>query len=59
MRYANEYDEAIVPDPYFGVNEGFIQAYNYCTDASEGLLENFEKKARQLRAERAAQAPKA
>ena len=56
MRYASEYDEAIVPDPYFGLNEGFIRAYNYSLDASEGLLENFEKKARQLRAERAAAA---
>lgn len=56
MRYASEYDDAIVPDPYFGVNEGFIQAYNYCLDASEGLIENFEKRAKQLRAERKAAA---
>ena len=54
MRYANEFDEAIVPDPYFGVNEGFVQAFDYCSDACEGLIEFFEKRAKQLRAERVA-----
>ncbi|MDO5530508.1 low molecular weight protein-tyrosine-phosphatase [Sutterella sp.] len=58
MRYANEFDEAIVPDPYFGVNEGFVQAFEYCSDACEGLLEYYEKKAKQLKAERAAAAAK-
>lgn len=54
MRYANEFDEAVVPDPYFGVNEGFVQAFDYCSDACEGLIENYEKKAKQLKAEIAA-----
>lgn len=48
MRYANDVDEAIVPDPYYGLNEGFTRVFEYCTDACEGLLENFEKKARQI-----------
>ena len=54
MRYANDIDEAIVPDPYYGLNEGFTRVYEYCSDACEGIIENFEKKAKQLLAARAA-----
>ena len=53
MRYANDIDEAIVPDPYYGLNEGFTRVYEYCSDACEGIIENFEKKAKQLLAARA------
>ncbi len=59
MRYANDFDAAVVPDPYYGVNEGFNLVCDYCTDACEGLIENLEKKARQLQAEKKLRAPKA
>lgn len=48
MRYANDYDAAIVPDPYYGLNEGFNQVMNYCNDACSGLLETIERKARHM-----------
>lgn len=48
MRYANDFDAAVVPDPYYGLNEGFNLVFRYCTDASEGLIETLEKKAKQL-----------
>lgn len=54
MRYANDFDEAVVPDPYYGLNEGFNIVFDYCTDACEGLLEELEKKAKQLQREKAA-----
>ena len=54
MRYANDFDEAVVPDPYYGLNEGFNVVLDYCTDACEGLLEDLEKRAHQLQAERRA-----
>lgn len=54
MRYANDFDEAVVPDPYYGLNEGFNVVLDYCTDACEGLLEDLEKRARLLQAERKA-----
>ena len=63
MRYANDYDAAVVPDPYYGLNEGFNQVLDYCTDACGGLLETLERKARMmqksLQAARAAEAAKA
>ena len=46
MRYANDYDAAIMPDPYYGLNEGFNQVLDYCTDACGGLLETLERKPR-------------
>lgn len=52
MRYANDYDAAVVPDPYYGLNEGFNLVIDYCSDACEGLIENLESKARQLKRER-------
>ncbi|MFU0841606.1 MAG: protein-tyrosine-phosphatase [Burkholderia sp.] len=48
MRYANDYDAAVVPDPYYGLNEGFNQVLDYCTDACSGLLETLERKARTM-----------
>ena len=44
MRYANDYDAAVVPDPYYGFN----QVLDYCTDACGGLLETLERKARMM-----------
>ena len=48
-----DFDAAVVPDPYYGLNEGFNLVLDYCTDACEGLLENLEKKARNLQREKA------
>ena len=48
MRYANDYDAAVVPDPYYGLNEGFNQVLDYCTDACGGLLETLQRKARMM-----------
>ena len=45
MRYATEYDTAVVPDPYYGGNEGFNTVLDYCEDACEGLLEVVKKRA--------------
>ena len=45
---ANDYDAAVVPDPYYGLNEGFNQVLDYCTDACGGLLETLERKARMM-----------
>ena len=53
MRYANDNDEAVVPDPFYGLNEGFNRVYEYCTDACTGLLETLEKRAKQLLRQRA------
>lgn len=35
MRYASEYDTAVVPDPYYGGNEGFNTVLDYCEDAAK------------------------
>ena len=48
MRYATEYDTAVVPDPYYGGNEGFNTVLDYCEDACEGLLEVVKKRAFRL-----------
>lgn len=45
MRYATEYDTAVVPDPYYGGNEGFNTVLDYCEDACEGLLEEVSRRA--------------
>ncbi len=58
MRFANDTDAAVVPDPYYGLNEGFNQVLEYCSDACEGLLEYYEKKAKLLQIENAKSAPK-
>ena len=39
MRYASEFDDAIVPDPYYGGANGFNQVLDLCEDACQGLLE--------------------
>ena len=45
MRYASENDTAVVPDPYYGGNEGFNTVLDYCEDACEGLLDVVKKRA--------------
>ena len=39
MRYASEYDAAVIPDPYYGGTNGFNLVLDYCEDACQGLLE--------------------
>lgn len=51
MRYANDEDEAIVPDPYYGLNEGFNKVIRYCLDACEGLVESLTRRAKMLQQE--------
>ena len=52
MRYANDNDEAFVPDPYYGLNEGFNLMFTLCTDACSGLLQTLERKARKMQADK-------
>ena len=52
MRYANDNDEAVVPDPYYGLNEGFNLMFTLCTDACSGLLQTLERKARKMQADK-------
>ena len=39
MRYASEYDAAVIPDPYYGGANGFSLVLDYCEDACQGLME--------------------
>jgi len=50
MRFANEYEEATVPDPYYGGPEGFNKALDYIGDACQGVLELVRKRATQYQA---------
>jgi protein-tyrosine phosphatase len=50
MRFANEYEEATVPDPYYGGPEGFNKVLDYLEDACEGVLEVVRKRATQYQA---------
>jgi len=50
MRFANEFEEATVPDPYYGGAEGFNKALDYIEDACQGVLELVRKRATQYQA---------
>lgn len=50
MRFANEYEEATVPDPYYGGPEGFAKVLDYLEDACQGVLELVRKRATQYQA---------
>lgn len=50
MRFSNEYEEATVPDPYYGGPEGFNKALDYIEDASQGVLELVRKRVLQYQA---------
>jgi protein-tyrosine phosphatase len=50
MRFANEFEEATVPDPYYGGPEGFNKVLDYIEDACQGLLEVVRKRATQYQA---------
>lgn len=40
MRYSNKFDVAEVPDPYYGLAEGFLRVIDYCEDACSGFLQH-------------------
>lgn len=50
MRFANEFEEATVPDPYYGGPEGFNKVLDYIEDACQGVLEMVRKRALQYQA---------
>jgi protein-tyrosine phosphatase len=50
MRFANEFEEATVPDPYYGGPEGFGKVLDYIEDACQGVLELVRKRATQYQA---------
>ncbi|MDB1144824.1 MAG: low molecular weight phosphotyrosine protein phosphatase [Alcaligenaceae bacterium] len=39
MRFASDYEEAIVADPYYGTVDDFIRMYDTLDDACQGLFE--------------------
>lgn len=45
MRFANEFEEATVPDPYYGGPEGFSKVLDYLEDSCQGVLELVRKRA--------------
>ncbi len=50
MRFSNEFEEATVPDPYYGGPEGFNKVLDYLEDACEGVMELVRKRALQHQA---------
>lgn len=50
MRFSNDYEEATVPDPYYGGPEGFAKVLDYIEDACQGLLEVVKKRVTQYAA---------
>lgn len=50
MRFANDHEEATVPDPYYGGPEGFTKVLDYIEDACQGVLELVRKRATQYQA---------
>ncbi len=45
MRFAIDHEEATVPDPYYGGEDGFEQVLNYVEDSCTGLLDYVRKRA--------------
>lgn len=50
MRFSNEFEEATVPDPYYGSPEGFGKALDYIEDACQGVFELVRKRVMQYQA---------
>lgn len=50
MRYANEFEEATVPDPYYGSLDGFGKVLDYIEDACQGVLDVVRKRVTQYQA---------
>ena len=40
MRYSNKFGVAEVPDPYYGLADGFLRVIEYCEDACSGFLQH-------------------
>lgn len=47
MRYANDYEEATVPDPYYGGVDSFFKMLDYLEDACQGVFEVISKRVMQ------------
>ena len=43
MRFANEFEEATVPDPYYGGPEGFEHVLDLLEDGCQGLLRQLQQ----------------
>ena len=50
MRFSSEFEEATVPDPYYGGPEGFNKVLDYSEDSCQGVLELVRKRALQYQA---------
>jgi len=50
MRFANEFEEATIQDPYYGDNDGFGKMLDYIEDACQGVLELVRKRTLQYQA---------
>lgn len=50
MRFSNDYEEATVPDPYYGGAEGFKKVLEYIQNSCEGVLELVQKRVLQYQA---------
>lgn len=50
MRFANEFEEATVPDPYYGAADSFSKVLDYLEDACQGVLEVVRKRVTQYQA---------
>jgi protein-tyrosine phosphatase len=50
MRFANEFEEATVPDPYYSSPEAFNKVLDYIEDACQGVMELVRKRATQYQA---------
>ncbi|MFA5490712.1 MAG: low molecular weight protein-tyrosine-phosphatase [Candidimonas sp.] len=50
MRFANEFEEATVPDPYYGGPDGFSKVLDYLEDACQGVMELVRKRVTQYQA---------
>lgn len=44
MRFANDHEEATVPDPYYGPIDGFHKMMDYLEDACAGVFENVARR---------------
>lgn len=50
MRFSNDFEEATVPDPFYGGAENFKKVLDYIENACEGVLELVRKRALQYQA---------
>lgn len=50
MRFANEFEDATIADPYYGGQEGFNKVLDCIEDACQGVLEVVRKRVTQYQA---------